>query len=140
MFAFKEKPYSILILSEVMSSSDAFNQPFLPPPGGLVPNYTKPHSTGRSLTITCSIFLGIMIVFVMVRLYTKLKIIKKATWDDCISPPACNSSRSRTHYNDRSGLYSWICMNSADRGTNTPAKRRPSKALNRYILCPLRER
>ncbi|CAD6593060.1 MAG: hypothetical protein ASARMPRED_006953, partial [Alectoria sarmentosa] len=65
-----------------MSSSDVYNRPFYPPPPGVVPNLYNPQTRGRDLTITCSIFLGIMISFVSIRAYTKLWIVRKVTWDD----------------------------------------------------------
>ncbi|KAM0797970.1 hypothetical protein BDR22DRAFT_974886 [Usnea florida] len=65
-----------------MDSSNTSDQPFLPPPPGTVPNFTKPDTIGRTLTVTCSIFLVIMAAFVMVRIYTKIWIFRKATWDD----------------------------------------------------------
>ena len=73
-------------------SCDMSEQPFLPPPRGIVPNYTNPHSIGQSLTITCSIFLVIMIVFVMIRIYTKSRIMRKFTWDDSMYPPPHDES------------------------------------------------
>lgn len=65
-----------------MNSSNPSDQPFLPPPPGTVPNFTQPDTIGRTLTVTCSIFLVIMAAFVMVRIYTKIWIIRKPTWDD----------------------------------------------------------
>lgn len=70
-----------------MSSADILNQPFHPPPPGVMPNQLNQQSRGRDLTTTCSVFLGMMISFVFVRAYTKLCIMRKVTWDDltCLS-------------------------------------------------------
>lgn len=78
-----------------MSSSDILSQPFYPPPPGVVPNQLDPQTRGRDLTITCSVFLGIMITFVSIRAYTKLWIMRKVTWDDRMSLCSVNLINSK---------------------------------------------
>lgn len=69
-----------------MKPPDDSIQPFSPPPPGVLPNYLNPHTRGSALTITCSMFLAIMIVAVSIRAYTKLRIMRKVTWDDRTIP------------------------------------------------------
>ena len=54
----------------------------LPPPG-VKPNPVDPYTTGPIAIVICSILLFIMLVFVSIRLYVKLKIVRKFTPDDC---------------------------------------------------------
>lgn len=58
----------------------------LPPPG-VRPNYVNPHSEAPLLIIMGSIFVAIMLLFVSVRIYTKIKVVGKSSPDDCTSAP-----------------------------------------------------
>ena len=82
-----------LKLAAEMVPSDVFKQPFHPPPPGVLLDYSHPQTQGRVMTITSSVFLGIMIVFVSIRAYTKLLIVRKITWDDRMSTYAFKSNR-----------------------------------------------
>ncbi|MCJ1254826.1 hypothetical protein MMC24_002642 [Lignoscripta atroalba] len=52
------------------------------PPPGVVPNFIDPYSRGPMLVIVSSILIGLMVLFVAARLYTKLRINRKLKWDD----------------------------------------------------------
>jgi len=67
-----------------MESPDYLKQPFSPPPPGVVPNFVNPHTTGQQLITTASVFLAMMIVAVLVRTYSKLRLMGEVTWDDCL--------------------------------------------------------
>ncbi|CAD6591540.1 MAG: hypothetical protein ASARMPREDX12_005214 [Alectoria sarmentosa] len=56
--------------------------PAAPPPPGVIPNYVNPYSEGPVLIIVGSIFVAIMLLFVSVRIYTKVKIVGKSSPDD----------------------------------------------------------
>ncbi|MCJ1405114.1 hypothetical protein MMC11_008340 [Xylographa trunciseda] len=56
--------------------------PAVPPPVGVKPNLTNPDSTGHILIIVSSILLGIMLSFVLNRLYVKIFMTRKFGWDD----------------------------------------------------------
>ena len=51
-----------------------------------IPNHVNPHSSGPVLIGVGSVLLGIMLSFVGIRIYTKSKIVKKFSPDDC-GPP-----------------------------------------------------
>ena len=59
------------------------NVPALKPPPGVTSNFENPLSQGPVLVVVGSILNALMIVFVLARAYTKIYIIRKATWDDC---------------------------------------------------------
>lgn len=63
--------------------------PAAPPPPGVIPNYVNPYSEGSVLIIVGSIFVAIMLLFVSVRIYTKVKIVGKSSPDDCMSVSNC---------------------------------------------------
>ena len=63
--------------------------PAAPPPPGVIPNYVNPYSEGPVLIIVGSIFVAIMLLFVSVRIYTKVKIVGKSSPDDCMSVSKC---------------------------------------------------
>lgn len=49
---------------------------------GVIPNFVGPHSDGPIIFIVGSILVAIMLLLLGVRLYTKLFITRKRTWDD----------------------------------------------------------
>ena len=53
------------------------------PPSGVVPDPEHPHSDGYILIVVGTILLTIMILSVCVRIYTKIRIVKKSSADDC---------------------------------------------------------
>lgn len=59
--------------------------PALQTPPGVVPNFVNPENQKRPLLVTASLELGLAIVFVLNRAYTKTFLIRKYTWDDCQS-------------------------------------------------------
>ena len=62
-----------LILSEI---------PALAPPPGIEPNFVNPPSKGQTLIIFGSLILGLMLLFVGMRIYAKRCIIRQFSWDD----------------------------------------------------------
>lgn len=57
----------------------------LQPPPGVVPNLVNPENQNRPLLIVASFELGIVIVFILNRLYFKSFSLRKYSWDDCQS-------------------------------------------------------
>lgn len=63
--------------------------PALPPPLGVQSNFENPESQSHITVIPCAVIVGIMIILVFIRMYTKVYILKSLGWDDCMS--ACAS-------------------------------------------------
>ena len=61
----------------------ALNQPVLPPPPGVMPNFTNPPDHGKLQIVVTSLLLGVTVLFLLNRVYMKVFIVKKYTWDDC---------------------------------------------------------
>ena len=59
--------------------------PALPPPPGVSPDFANPHSDRPVLIIVGSMFVAIMLLFVSVRIYVKVNIVRKSSPDDCKS-------------------------------------------------------
>lgn len=82
---------SVRELSHMMTSlanltpEQLSSYPALQPPPGVVPNFMHPENQNRPLLVATSIELGIMIVFVLNRFYSKSVLIRKYSWDDCQS-------------------------------------------------------
>ncbi len=55
------------------------------PPKGVTSNFVDPYSAGPIFIVVGSILIGIMMLFVAVRVYTKAHITRKVHWDDCQS-------------------------------------------------------
>lgn len=55
----------------------------LPPPPGVIPNFTDPYSIGDGLKAAGILFVVLTSLSTAVRLYTKFCIIKARGWEDC---------------------------------------------------------
>lgn len=56
--------------------------PALTPPPGVIPNFTNPDNRGPTLIVVGAIFLALVVIALTNRAYTKLFIVRKASWDD----------------------------------------------------------
>ena len=60
--------------------------PALSPPPGVQRNYIDPEDRGRVLTSVATVLFCLSTSFFLNRVYTKIFIIRKASWDDCELP------------------------------------------------------
>ena len=67
----------------IMSTIDPNTTPALQPPPGVLPNFNDPYNTDSTINGTLGICIAISSIFVLLRLYTKLYIIRKYGWEDC---------------------------------------------------------
>jgi hypothetical protein len=58
------------------------NYPLQPPPVGQTSDFINPETRGPAVIILCSVFVGIMWPLFMLRLYSKVWVIRKFGWDD----------------------------------------------------------
>ena len=66
----------------------------LPPPPGVTPNFVNPESLHTEWVLMMSMCLTFTTIFICVRMYTKLVIIKSHGWEDCkLSSYDLNSPR-----------------------------------------------
>ncbi|KAI4170465.1 MAG: hypothetical protein LQ343_004968 [Gyalolechia ehrenbergii] len=56
--------------------------PALLPPAGVQANFENPQSRSCLTVIPCAAIVGVMIIFVFMRMYTKVYILKSVGWDD----------------------------------------------------------
>lgn len=56
--------------------------PSIPPPNGIVPNFLNPYTRAPTQVIPTSIILGLVVVFFCNRVYVKLWLQKRLSWDD----------------------------------------------------------
>lgn len=57
----------------------------VPPPPGVIQNFHDPESRATMGKVVSLIGFGLMVVFVMLRLYTRGRITRSMGWDDCMS-------------------------------------------------------
>ena len=57
--------------------------PALEPPPGVVPNFIDPPDRGYTVIVVGAVLMALMVLFFMVRLYTKCFVSKRFSWDDC---------------------------------------------------------
>jgi hypothetical protein len=67
--------------------------PAASPPPGIVPNFDHPPSRSNLLLGLTSVFLSLAVISYFIRMYTKIKILRKVSWDDCKSDGASIASR-----------------------------------------------
>lgn len=64
---------------------DPSKTPIGPPPSpDVIPNFDNPHSTAGVATAVIILFTILMLLFVIVRMYTKLFVSRSRGWDDCM--------------------------------------------------------
>ena len=68
------------LLSEAMASLE--DLPLLPPPQGQSSNFDNPETRGPAIVAVCSVFLSLMWPIFLLRLYSKLRIVRAPGWDD----------------------------------------------------------
>ncbi|KAH8667571.1 hypothetical protein BGZ60DRAFT_409543 [Tricladium varicosporioides] len=56
--------------------------PAIPPPDGVQTNFTNPETRALTQVITTSIILGFVLLFFLNRVYSKVFLMRKLTWDD----------------------------------------------------------
>lgn len=60
--------------------------PASPPPPGVTPNFDHPDSIVDSFMATNAACLAIAVLFLALRLYTRIFIVNSLGWDDCLYP------------------------------------------------------
>lgn len=63
--------------------ADLSKIPALDPPPGIMPNFLDPVSRANITVIPCAGIVAVMILFVFLRMYTKIYITHSTGWDDC---------------------------------------------------------
>ena len=58
------------------------NMPAMPPPEGVTPNLTDPYSREHQYIIVASIAIALLAIFVSLRSYAKIWIMRSPGWDD----------------------------------------------------------
>ena len=61
---------------------DLSQMPALEPPPGVKPNFTNPESRAPDVLLTTGIITALMLIFVLLRLYTKAVVLKSFGWED----------------------------------------------------------
>lgn len=56
--------------------------PALPPPPGVIANFTNPKTQGPRLVVVGAVLLTFVLIALVNRAYTKLCIVRKVFWDD----------------------------------------------------------
>lgn len=74
-------------LSLYPNGADLSNIPALSPPAGIMSNFIDPANRANITIIPCAGIVAVMILFVFLRMYTKIYITGSTGWDDCESAP-----------------------------------------------------
>jgi hypothetical protein len=73
---------SVQMTPEILEK--ALNGPALPPPKGIIPHLVNHSEKENLLYIVGSLCMGIMGILITVRIYTKLRVIRKLEAADCM--------------------------------------------------------
>ncbi|KAK6956859.1 hypothetical protein Daesc_002140 [Daldinia eschscholtzii] len=68
------------------STLDLDHTPIIAPPPGVVPNFENPKSLAPIGRITIAVVLPLMVIFVVLRFYTRFQISRSIGADDCRNP------------------------------------------------------
>lgn len=71
-----------LTVKQLSPPMDLANIPLLPPPLGVMPNFVNPENRASILIIISTIFLALLLPFVVLRLYTRIWITRTFDLDD----------------------------------------------------------
>ena len=89
--------------------------PALEPPPGVVPNFVDPYTRGPMLLALSAVAVGIMYLFVTIRIYCKFFVRKTLSWDDRKSTGGILMFlRYSTYLQPDSDLYTCYCKPSRD--------------------------
>lgn len=77
------------------SHMDLSHTPFLKPPPGVVPEFVDPVSQAPTVIVINVVWITLMLCFVVMRIYTKGRILRNLGWDDCKPFSLPDSSQSR---------------------------------------------
>ena len=69
-------------MASPLAMADLEDYPLQPPPSGKISNFDSPETRGPAVIILCSIFLAVMWPVLILRLYSKVWVIRKCWWDD----------------------------------------------------------
>lgn len=58
------------------------DQPLIRPPPGHIPNFVNPASRAYQVYVTACVCMPLIVMFAAMRLYARIAILKKWTWDD----------------------------------------------------------
>ena len=83
--------------------------PALQPPAGVQPNFVNPENRGYIQNSVASVLFGLMICLFANRVYTKLFVIRKASWDDCKSALRHVDQTAMKLKIKQSVMHDWIC-------------------------------
>ena len=72
-----------LFFSRSYRAMESFeNYPLQPPPPGVTSNFSNPENRGPAIVVLCSVFIALMWPIFLLRLYSKLWVIRSFGWDD----------------------------------------------------------
>lgn len=70
--------------SPQISPQQLQNEPALPPPPGVLPNFINPPSFSTSVDALEGVFVTLMLIALGIRIYVRTKITRVWGWDDCM--------------------------------------------------------
>ena len=83
--------------------------PALQPPAGVQPNFVNPENRGYIQTTVASVLFGLMVCLFANRIYTKLVVVRKLSWDDCKSALRHIDQIAMRLKIKQSVMHDWIC-------------------------------
>ena len=65
-----------------LTDPDYLQLPALPPSPGVTPNFARPEGNGSLLVFVNGTLSALMLILIAIRVYTKISIVQKFSWDD----------------------------------------------------------
>lgn len=83
-------------LGEIPPGTDLTGMPAAEPPPGIDANFVDPENRGPAYIAVSAVCMALALSFVLVRLWTRLFVLKNPWWDDCEYPNVRREMRRLT--------------------------------------------
>lgn len=96
-------------LSLYPANVDLTQIPALNPPSGITPDFVDPATRANLTLISCAGIVAVMLLFVMLRIYTKVYVIQTTGWDDCKQIRPLSTGRKPQKVDEHRHVYLCRC-------------------------------
>ena len=112
----------------------------LPPPPGAIPDFQDPFTLRPYHNIAASLSLTFASIFLILRMYTKIRLVKECRWEDC-KPLRLNTSLMTANAGQiRASWVTYVVPRSLKRARSDPYKAWLHRLHHQRILCDQCER
>lgn len=83
---------------------DWLNGPAMVPPPGVTPNFVDPPNQRHIVLFVLIFYMTLSTIVILMRMYTKIFLLRKTVFEDCMSPFIAWFSDTNVHRRRRAGM------------------------------------